>query len=44
MDQRGDHIKMNFDYFQMQKINVTNRAEKVDEKNRVICLFSMFPS
>ena len=25
-------------------MNVTNRAEKVDEKNGVICLVSMFPS
>ena len=23
-DQRRDHIKMNFDYFQKQKMNVTN--------------------
>ena len=45
MDQRKDHIKMNFDYFQTQKWMLqTVRAEKVDEKNRVICLVSMFPS
>ena len=25
-------------------MNVTNRAEKVDEKNGVICLASIFPS
>ena len=25
-------------------MNVTNRAVKVDEKNGVICLVSMFPS
>ena len=25
-------------------MNVTNRAEKVDEKNGVICLVPMFPS
>ena len=45
MDQRGDHIKINFDYFQIQKWMLqTVRAEKVDEKNGVICLVSMFPS
>ena len=44
MDQRGDHMKMNFEYFQIQKwILQTVRSEKVDEKNRVICLVSMFP-
>ena len=26
------------------KMNVTNRVEKVNEKNGVICLFSMFRS
>ena len=37
----GDHIKMNFEYFQMQKwIFQTTAAEKVDEKNGVICLVS----
>ena len=35
---------MNFDYFQIQKMNYTNRGEKVDEKNGVIFLASMFPS
>ena len=45
MDQSGDHIKMNFDYFQIQKwMFKTARVEKVDEKNGVICLVSMFPS
>ena len=45
MDQRGDHMKMNFEYFQIQKwILQTVRSEKVDEKNGVICLVSMFPS
>ena len=36
---------MNFDYFQIQKwmLQIV-RAEKVDEKNEVICLVSMFPS
>ena len=38
-------MKMNFDYFQIQKWMLqTVRAEKVDEKNGVICLVSMFPS
>ena len=38
-------MKMNFDYFQVQKwMSLTVRAEKVDEKNGVICLVSMFPS
>ena len=45
MDQRGDHIKLNFDYFEIQKwILQTARAEKVDRKNEVICLVSMIPS
>ena len=44
MDQRGDHMKMNFEYFQIQKwILQTVRSEKVDEKNGVICLVFMFP-
>ena len=38
-------MKMNFEYFQTQKwILQTVRSEKVDEKNGVICLVSMFPS
>ena len=38
-------MKMNFDQFQIQKLMLqTVRAEKVDEKNGVICLVSMFPS
>ena len=45
MDQKGDHMRMNVDYFQIQKwILQTVRAEKVDEKNGVICLISIFPS
>ena len=33
MDQRGDHTKMNFGYFQIPKwILQTVRSEKVDEK------------
>ena len=46
MDQRmRGHLKMNFEYFQIQKWMLqTVRAEKLDEKNGVICLVSMFPS
>ena len=41
----GDHMKMNFEYFQIQKwILQRVTSEKVDEKNGVICLVSMFPS
>ena len=34
MDRRGDHMKMNFEYSQIQKwmLQIV-RAEKVDEKN-----------
>ena len=36
---------MNFDYFQIKKWMLqTVRVEKVDQKNWVICLVSMFPS
>ena len=35
---------MNFDYFQIKKWMLqTVRAEKIDEKNGVICPVSMFP-
>ena len=45
MDQREGHMKINFECFQIQKsILQTVRPEKVDEKNGVICLVSMFPS
>ena len=45
MDQRRDPMKTNFDIFQIQKwISQTVRAQKVDEKNGVICLVSFFPS
>ena len=45
MDQRGNHMKMNFDYFQIQKWMLqTVRVEKVDKKNGVIFLVSVFPS
>ena len=45
MDQKGDRTKMNYDYFQIQKWMLqTVRVKKEDEKNRVICLVSMFLS
>ena len=45
MDQRRDHMKTNFEYFQIQKwILQSVKPEKVDKKNGVICLVSMFPS
>ena len=44
MDQRGNHMKMNFEYFHIPKwILLTVRSEKADKK-RGICLVSMFPS
>ena len=44
MNQRDDHMKMNFDYFQIQKWTFqTVIAKKVDIKNGVICLVSVFP-
>ena len=45
IDQRGDLIKMTFDYIQIQKWMLqTVRTEKLDEKNGVIRLVSIFPS
>ena len=46
MNQSGDHIKINFDDFQIKKkwMLQTLRAEKVDEKTGAICLVSMFPT
>ena len=45
MDQRGDHIKTNFNYFQIKKWMLqTVRAEKLDKKIVVIGLISMFPT
>ena len=44
MDQRGDYMKMNFDYFQIQKWMLqTAGVEKVDGRNGVICLVLLFP-
>ena len=41
----GCHIKMNFDYFQIQKWMLqTVGVEKANEKNGVICLVSMLLS
>ena len=45
MNQRGGTSKWDFDYFQVQKWMLhTVRAKKVDEKNGIIYLVSMFPS
>ena len=45
MEQGGDHMKMNFEYVQIQKwLLQTDKVEKVDEKNGIIYLVSMFPS
>ena len=45
MDQRGDPMKTNFDVFLIQIwISETVRAQKLDEKNGVICLVSFFLS
>ena len=39
----GEPIKLNFEGFEMQKRNILmDIAQRVDEKNRVICLFMMF--
>ena len=43
MDQRGDHMKMNFDYFQIQMLQ-TVKVGKEDKKNGDMYLVSMFPS
>ena len=43
MDQMGDHMKMNFEYFQIHKW-ILQTSEKVDRKNGVICLDPMFAS
>ena len=44
MNQMRDQLKMNLNYLQIKKINVTVTAEKVDEKNGATCLVIMFPS
>ena len=44
MGQRGEPMKMNFGILQIQKwILQKVKAQKVDEKNGVICLVSFFP-
>ena len=41
--QRRDPMELNFEGLKMQKINIpTNRAQKVDGKNKVICLAVIF--
>ena len=45
MEQMGDHVKLNFEYFQIQKWMLEAvRKKKVDEKNWVFCLVFMFAS
>ena len=44
-DQGGDHMKINFECFQLQKWTLpTVRVETADGENGVICLVFMFPS
>ena len=36
-------MKLKFEFFEMEKRNIpTERAQRVDEKNEVICLIIMF--
>ena len=44
MDQRGDHMKMKFNNFQIQKWMLQTAKGESRWKNVVICLVSMFPS
>ena len=44
MDQSKDHMKMNVEYFQIQKwMSQTGRVEEIDGENGVLCLIYMFP-
>ena len=41
--QKGDPMELNFEGLEMQKWNIpTDRAQRVDEKNGVICLVIMY--
>ena len=41
--QKGDPIEVNFEGLEMQKWNIpTDRVQRVDEKNVIICLVIMF--
>ena len=43
MMQRWDAMELNFEGLEIQKSNIpTNRAERVDDKNGVNCLVTMF--
>ena len=43
--QREDFMELNFEVFEMQKWNIpTDRAQRINEKNKVICIFIMFTS
>ena len=44
MDQGGGPHENEFWAFSNSEMNITNRLEKVDKKNGVICLVSMRPS
>ena len=45
IDEKGDYMKMNFEYFQIQKPALKLvRLEKVHTKYRFICLVFMLPS
>ena len=40
----GNPMKLNFGSLEIEKSNIpTDRAQRVDEKNGIICLFIMFP-
>ena len=42
---KGDHMKLNFEGPEMQKLNIpTDKTQRVDQKNGVICLVIMFTS
>ena len=41
--QKGDPIEVNFEGLEIQKWNIpTDRVQRVDEKNVIICLVIMF--
>ena len=43
--QRGDPMELNFKGIEMQNLNIpTDRVQRVDENNGVICLVLMFTS
>ena len=45
LNAKGDYMKLNFEGFEMRKWNIpTDTAQRVDQKNVVICLIIMFTS